>query len=573
MAKIDLNRERGVRVTNKPSGGLDYNFGGVYAGINAQQKANDALAKGMNHVGRVLTGIYDDMAATRNRQETLAGETAYFDIQEQTNQKILQQIEAGEFDGAGGQDKFREACEKAQNANNERFLKWCDKNASTDEVQDMLILRSKQADARNFAHLGGVMARHAVHLTRTTAEDGIARGIENMDKGLVRLWVDSLEEVESPELREARKLKAFNQIDRRAVELRISEGNSIVNAQQQEKHFEALYNDLQSGKYDGLYKSQIKKFVADINKGLNSGEYRSEIRQCSAMMAKDLTEMSSGQFDEWEKQSVAEINAKEHLSDEEKEFYREKVSARRRSLQRNFVENAQAQYRDASMRLLESAYKDDRGDVDLNYDFVGGQMREAARRKIDAMQDAYFSDGEAALKYDRDFHSVMSDISSYKNEKDKDGMELRSLLFRTQEFSREHRKLLINALYGKANGRVPDKWSTESWDSFGGQIDEMFEWYDVKETPSEEKVNMAEDSRSVAFYQMRNSIMADVEKLGLTPLQAQEYLQKHPVYKRLRDKQSYADAVGFLTGFTVKPVEDRKNSNQPQTNLSTLWGM
>lgn len=146
------------------------------------------------------------------------------------------------------------------------------------------------------------------------------------------------------------------------------------------------------------YKSQIKKFVADINKGLNSGEYRSEIRQCSAMMAKDLTEMSSGQFDEWEKQSVAEINAKEHLSDEEKEFYREKVSARRRSLQRNFVENAQAQYRDASMRLLESAYKDDRGDVDLNYDFVGGQMREAARRKIDAMQDAYFSDGEAALK-------------------------------------------------------------------------------------------------------------------------------------------------------------------------------
>lgn len=92
MAKIDLNRERGVRVTNKPSGGLDYNFGGVYAGINAQQKANDALAKGMNHVGRVLTGIYDDMAATRNRQETLAGETAYFDIQEQTNQKILQQI-------------------------------------------------------------------------------------------------------------------------------------------------------------------------------------------------------------------------------------------------------------------------------------------------------------------------------------------------------------------------------------------------------------------------------------------------------------------------------------------------
>ena len=149
----------------------------------------------------------------------------------------------------------------------------------------------------------------------------------------------------------------------------------------------------------------------------------------------------------------------------------------------------------------------------------------------------------------------MSDISSYKNEKDKAGMELRSLLFRTQEFSREHRKLLINALYGKANGRVPDKWSTESWDSFGGQIDEMFEWYDVKETPSEEKVNMAEDSRSVAFYQMRNSIMADVEKLGLTPLQAQEYLQKHPVYKRLRDKQSYADAVGFLTGFTVKPVE------------------
>lgn len=200
MAKIDLNRERGVRVTNKPSGGLDYNFGGVYAGINAQQKANDALAKGMNHVGRVLTGIYDDMAATRNRQETLAGETAYFDIQEQTNQKILQQIEAGEFDGAGGQDKFREACEKAQNANNERFLKWCDKNASTDEVQDMLILRSKQADARNFAHLGGVMAKHARHLRFTTAENGMRRAAESGNVENVMEWGESLRGAYSDEL-------------------------------------------------------------------------------------------------------------------------------------------------------------------------------------------------------------------------------------------------------------------------------------------------------------------------------------------------------------------------------------
>ena len=200
MAKIDLNRERGVRVTNKPSGGLDYNFGSVYAGINAQQKANDALANGMNHVGRVLTGIYDDMAATRNRQETLAGETAYFDIQEQTNQKILQQIEAGEFDGAGGQDKFKEACEKAQTVNNERFLKWCDKNASTDDVQDMLMLRSKNADARNFAHLGGVMAKHARHLRFTTAENGMNREAEGGNVENVMKWVESIRGAYSDEL-------------------------------------------------------------------------------------------------------------------------------------------------------------------------------------------------------------------------------------------------------------------------------------------------------------------------------------------------------------------------------------
>lgn len=569
MGRIDLKQNEGIRTTDMPNGGISDSTAFALHGMNALERADDRLAAGIKHVSDALFGISKDMSEARNRVEADTAQIEIFKMENADNQKMEADIQSGKIRTP---EQFREAYDKLYVAREKRIGKYLEDNVSSSRNAELLMLNAKSSAAKNFAHMTGVYVNAENRRLWNMAENNCFEFAQNGDDNAaqnIKASVGCLRGRYSGELCDALEKKYLNMADTNRLQARIAQGESMIDPEAQKEYYETVVGDLESGQYDGLYKAQIAKTVAALNKGINAQDYKNELRDCSAMFAKDVSKMSEKQFDEWEKSALAELGEKKHLSAEEKKLWGERISAKRKSLQKSFIENAQAKNRNATIRLLEAARADEKGNVDLNYDILHGQAREEKRQKFDDFGDRYF-DNETIGVYDRDFHSVMSDISAYKNEKDKDGIQLRNLLFRTQTFTREHRKMLINALSEKVNGHAPEKWSSESWDVFKAQIDNMIDWYDVESKPAKERKQMAEDSKAAAFYQIRNSICKDVERLGLTPIQAREYLQKHPFYKRLCDKQSYSDAMDFLNGTLKNKPQDPKQTNGRYNNADDL---
>lgn len=566
MGRIDLKQNEGLRTTDMPLAGVSDTTVYALRGMNALERADNRLAAGIKHVSDALFGVSKDMADARNRVEADTAQIEIFKMEDADNKKMEADIQSGKIRTP---EQFREAYDKLYNAREKRINKYLEDNVSSSRNAELLMLSAKGAAAKNFAHMSGVYINAENRRLWNMTENNCFEFAQNGDDSAaqnIRASVGCLRGRYSPDLCDALEKKYLNMADVNRLKARIAQGESMIDPQAQKEYYGELVGDLESGQYDGLYKAQIAKTVAALNKGINAQDYRNELRECAAAFAKDVSKMSEKQFDDWEKSALAELGEKKHLSAEEKKLWGERISGKRKSLQKSFVENVQAENRNATIRLLEAARADETGNVDLNYDILHGQARAKRREEID-INDADFFDNETIAVYDRDFHSVMSDISAYKNEKDKDGIQLRNLLFRTQTFAKEHRKMLVNALSDKVNGRVPEKWSLESWDVFKAQIDKMIDWYDVETKPADEKKQMAEDSKAAAFYQMRNSICKDVEHLGLTPIQAQEYLQKHPFYKRLCDKQSYSDAMKFLSG-TLKTKPQPEQNEQSKMSYS-----
>lgn len=569
MGRIDLKQNAGVRTTDMPNGGISDTTGYSQRGMNALERADDRLAAGLKHVSDALFGVSKDMSEVRNRVEADTAQIEIFKMEDADNKKMEADIQSGKIRTP---EQFREAYDKLYVAREKRINKYLEDNVSSSRNAELLMLNAKGSAAKNFAHMTGVYVNAENRRLWNMAENNCFEFAQNGDDNAaqnIKASVGCLRGRYSGELCDALERKYLNMADTHRLQARIAQGESMIDPDAQKEYYKAVVGDLESGQYDGLYKAQITKTVAALNKGINAQDYRNELRECATAFAKDVSKMSEKQFDEWEKSTLAELGEKKHLSAEEKKLWRERISEKRKSLQKSFEENAQAVNRNATIRLLEAARADETGNVDLNYDILHGQARAKRREEIDII-DADFFDNETINVYDRDFHSVMSDISAYKNEKDKDGIQLRNLLFRTQTFTREHRKMLINALSDKVNGHAPEKWSSESWDGFKAQIDNMIDWYDVKAKPADEKKQMAKDSKAAAFYQMRNSICNDVERLGLTPIQAQEYLQKHPFYKRLCDKQSYSDAMDFLNGTLKNKPQAPKQAAERYNNADDL---
>lgn len=564
MGKINLGKEKGVSATDMPMPHTIINENSGMAGIYSAERANDRLIAGMQHVSDTLFKIYNDQADIRNRQEILEGQTALFDIENSEDAKLEERINKGEFDNEGGLDAFKKAVMESQGRIDRQFSDWTSKHITQSNTRNYLMQHAKLNAKKNFANISGRFLAHDRKRRWDMYQNQTNDAIETQNEANLMAvhkayFGDGSKENPfrfSKETRERAWAEARRKFDERGLEIRLAQADQLVNADTQAAMYSAILNDLENGKYDGLYYSESSKLISKLKEGFNKIDYRNEIVSIRAALSKDLSNMSQQQFDEWEKSTIAEIEAKEHLSNEEKTYYKEKISAKRKTLSSQFVRNAQESYKKSTLSLLEAACANGNGDVDLSWDFVRGAELERLRAEIDAKEGSFFSIGKKAQEYDDNFHNIMRKIDEYKPDKDNDGLELRGLVFRTQGFLREHRIMLLNSLNNKAKGITPDKWSQENLEIFENQIDEMFDWYDVKQDKNEEKDQIKEEPRAVAFYQLRNSIIEDVKRLGLTPLEAQEYLQKHPIYKRLKDNQTYADAVDFLGGMANWTVPD-----------------
>ena len=561
-----MGREQGVRVTGSAQHGATSPAGyqQLTGGYERLNRARESISRSVAYASDVLMKAFNDQAETRNRQEILEGRTQLFNITNDANTAIEARINNGEFDKPNGMALFKEAVRASHAQVEKDFNDWSAQNVTQISTRNALNEDAKLDFKRNFAHLSGVFLAHDRKRRWDMYQDQTNDAIEMQNEANLMAvhsayFGDGSKENPfrfSKEICERALAEARRKFDKRGLEIRFAQADQLVNADTQAAMYSAILNDLENGKYGGLYYSESSKLISGIKKGLNHSKYKEEIIACKSSLAKDLTQMSQDQFEEWEKSAIAEIDSKKYLSAEEKTYYKEKILAKRKTLQSQFVKNAQDSYKNVNLSLLDSVIERGNGDVDLSLDFIRGAELERLRTEIDAKEGSFFSIGKKAQEYDDNFHNIMRKIDEYKPGKDNDGLELRGLIFRTQSFPREHRIILLKALNNKAKGITPDKWSQENLEIFENQIDEMFDWYDVKQDKNEEKDQIKEEPRAVAFYQLRNSIIEDVKRLGLTPLEAQEYLQKHPIYKRLKDNQTYADAVDFLGGMANWTVPD-----------------
>lgn len=156
MGRIDLGRERGVNVTGAAQhGGTNVNLGGVISAVHQAGNAWQNVAHGVRHVSDSLTDIFNDLADTRNRQEMLEGRTALFDLTNEENQKIEELLRRGEFDGAGGVEKFKAYCNTSLGNIKKKFGEWTGKNVTQVSTREALIEEAAFDSKRNFAHLSG----------------------------------------------------------------------------------------------------------------------------------------------------------------------------------------------------------------------------------------------------------------------------------------------------------------------------------------------------------------------------------------------------------------------------------
>lgn len=571
MARINLGREQGVRVVGSAQHGATSPAGYEHlaGGYERLNRARESISRSVAYASDVFMKAFNDLAETRNRQEILEGRTKLFDITNQANTALEERINNGDFDNPNGLALFKEAVRASHVQVEKDFNEWSAQNVTQNSTRNALNEDARLDFKRNFAHLSGVFLAHDRRRRWDMFQNQVNDAVEmqnqpNLMAAYTAYFGDGSKENPyrfSEEVRERALKDALNRFDKKGLEIRFSQAEEIVNPDAQAAMYSSILADLESGKYKGLYSSELSKFVSGINKGLNGIELKNEINACSSALAKDLSEISQNQFDEWEKSAIAEIDAKKHLSNEQKNLFKEKISAKKKSLQARFEENARENYKNSTLSLLDAAVKSGNGDVDLSLDFVCGADLEKKRTEIDAKEGAFFGNGKNAQEYDGNFRNLMREIDNYKPGNDKDGMELRGLVFRTQGFLREHRIMLLNSLNKKAKGITPDKWSQENLEIFENQIDEMFDWYDVKVEREDEDAQIKENPKAVSFYQLKNSIVEDVKKLGLAPLEAQKYLQEHPIYKRLKDKQTYADAVDFLSGMANWKLPDISDSN------------
>ena len=337
MARINLGREQGVRVVGSAQHGATSPAGYEHlaGGYERLNRARESISRSVAYASDVFMKAFNDLAETRNRQEILEGRTKLFDITNQANTALEERINNGDFDNPNGLALFKEAVRASHVQVEKDFNDWSAQNVTQNSTRNALNEDAKLDFKRNFAHLSGVFLAHDRRRRWDMFQNQVNDAVEmqnqpNLMAAYTAYFGDGSKENPyrfSEEVRERALKDALNRFDKKGLEIRFSQAEEIVNPDAQAAMYSSILADLESGKYKGLYSSELSKFVSGINKGLNGIELKNEINACSSALAKDLSEISQNQFDEWEKSSIAEIDAKKHLSNEELELIAQKYLA------------------------------------------------------------------------------------------------------------------------------------------------------------------------------------------------------------------------------------------------------
>ena len=609
MGKIDLGRERGVRITGSAQHGATSPRGyeSAIQGVSRMNAAADNVARGMRHVSDTLFRVYEDQAQTRNRQEYLEGQTQQFDITQQENKLLESRIEKGEFDGADGLDLFEKAVVEANNKIDNTFSEWASKNITREDTRNALIEATKLDSKKNFAYLSGKFIAHdrkrRWDMCKKQTSDAVKSGIYPNGKTAIEVYCTN----KSLEF----KKEMLKNYDYAFCSQRVADAKVAIQGASTPEEIENIIANLKSeGYFFGIYENDQKAFDVfachrlDILEDKKAREEDADIKafldEENAFVGdliqqeKNAKALKDAQRKELEKsldlkkktissamracvemgdvvyknldvnglrQQLIDYFKRTSLSDEELTAALEAFD--------NFVAEEKVRIRKQVESSMKQQAKDvlaqasEKGSFDIEA-LSGKNISEAEKlrkaqaefskareaynllkTKIDSKQFTPEEERNWAI-YRSSFFKTLTGVLSYEEASDSRGEELARLCVEIDKFDDDSRKELLNALNGKVNGNV--KATTGKAPSNWNSEDLKLFDEEIKDLCEwdDDTLWFGDDSDPVAFAKLRNRMLQYASVRQLNLQETLKEMREDPFFKRVYLKKSMREAQKFL---------------------------
>lgn len=513
MAKIDLGREQGVRVTGSAQHGATSPAGyeQLAGGYERLNRARESISRSVAYASDVFTKAFNDLAETRNRQEILEGRTKLFDITNQANTALEERINNGDFDNPNGLALFKEAVRASHVQVEKDFNEWSAQNVTQNSTRNALNEDARLDFKRNFAHLSGVFLAHDRRrrwdMFQNQADNAIKSGNYENLKIAYHAFVGGGKDKDGNDIPYTKSEEfcknLWAELDYKFCAQRISDAkNQIADATTPEAITEIIENFQSSGYFSEIPENQRKSLTAFSARRVLETEssrgrkYEAERQKVEAEKketdrqaeeARKLKEKETADAITGMKAEMSaamrlcvetgtrieeDVKLKEHrnnlietikssgLSEGKKKSLIADLDDWSAEEQKHIVDQVQSLMFDNTVSVLIEAVNQKDGNIDPKI-LSGGNQNEAEQINISRNKYEYLLDraGKGSLNekdredftnYRKEYFTLLNGISTYDKVRDPRGERLAELIKKSQGFERESRKELLEFIYEKS---------------------------------------------------------------------------------------------------------------------------
>lgn len=583
MGKIDLGRERGVRITGSAQHGATSPRGyeSAMQGVSRMNAAADNVARGMRHVSDTLFKVYNDQAETRNRQEFLEGQTMLFDITNQANEQLEQDIQAGKFDGADGLESFKKSVEILNGNINKKFGEWASKNITGNDTRSRLLEASKLDVKKNFAHLSGRFLAHDQQRRWQMCEKQMSDAIafrnkkngeiaikaycvgksEEFKKNLLNEFEYKFARARASEITENIKVATtFDEVFSQMEELRtngydlfltphqrqafdvfaLAKIDAIESAEAKAEEKQREAEEKQREEQDKAIEEEVKSMSKLYEDNFKAQQKASE-NAVKGLYGGIKTSSAKNNYVDWEstERKLDSILSESNLSDDRKSQIRGDFDVFKQNTIAEIEANKDKALKQQAFNSLESAMQNE-GKIDSKILNDTPEDVKARQKAKEIANNPHLASYDEQQLYLHKYHLFEKRILAYDENTDKDGKVLASLLSEAQNYADAERIKLVKTIDTIVNKRAPNpKWSNEDVKVFRETFMDKCEvgndrlWWG-----NDEVVGLNSD--------LYNRIYERAKKLNLTLTEALSELDKDPYFQLIQSKKGRELALELI---------------------------
>lgn len=567
MGRIDLNRERGIRITEKPQGNINTaGYSHVSQGVSNIGRATENVARSIQNVGDTLFKIYNDQADSRNRLEFLEGQTQLFNLTQKSNEELEERINNGEFDGKDGLALFKSAVDKASGGINKELDEWANKNMSSDDMRKELLARSNLDRQRNFAHLSGRFIAHdnkrKWDIFNARIEDAVKMG--NKENGM--RVIDAFCSGKSKALKE----QITADFERKFTYARLDDFKAnIVNAVSVEEVNSLVQQASDNGLPVGDKDSQIQQLIKKKTQSLEIAKQKQA--QADKKLQKELAEQQSkdvntaigalkGRIQQYIYNSISSgkiqlnwaefdeafnnILKQSKIPDHEKEKLKGQWAKDKLSIVENAQNSLNKVLSERTRNFIIAGKNDEKGRVDVgalfdNDSTLAKKALENSSKYEKLIALGWLKHDNEKKEYTQQTLNVFRQLLQWESEADPQGKIAKDILKQAQHFDSATRKQITDALFGKCVKKedFPVNWSDSEIKVFDKKLAKWCKWEDE------------DDSASMKdFYALRRRIIGLARLRNMSVAEATDEMKNDPFIQQLSVKENRKLVHEFLLG-------------------------